>query len=533
VQAPDLEPCGPPELSYVPLNPTAFLARAALVYGDRVATIDGEHRGTYGQLWDRSRRQASALRDAGVEAGDRVAVLASNSTLLLESHYGVPLAGAVLVALNIRLGAAALAYILDHSEAKILICDGELAELAEEAVNRSERTVEIIDERGSYERLIAAAAPIEPVPVDERSPLAINYTSGTTGTPKGAVYHHRGAYLQALAMALHSGMRSDSVFLWTLPMFHCNGWCFSWAVTAVGARHVLLRKFDPGVVWDLIEREGVTHFNAAPTVLIALANHPRADSSALERPVSVATGGAPPSPALLHRLAELGIEVTHLYGLTETFGPAGICEWQPEWDTRPAAEQARLKSRQGVPNAISLPIRVRGADGRDVPADGTTMGELVLRGNNVMLGYHRDPEATAAALTDDGHFRTGDLGVMHPDGYVELRDRAKDVIISGGENISSVEVEHAIETHPAVLEAAVVAVPDERWGERPAAFVVRRPQAALSEEDLVAHVRAAIAGFKVPRDVLFVEGLPKTSTGKVQKYALRERAWQGRERRIG
>ncbi|MEZ5078575.1 MAG: long-chain-fatty-acid--CoA ligase [Solirubrobacterales bacterium] len=519
-------------LSFEPLTPTAFLARAALVHGDRVALVDGDRRDTYAELWERSRRQAGALCEAGVEPGDRVAVLASNSPLLLESHYGVPVAGAVLVALNIRLPASSLAYVLDHSEATLLLCDAAFERLARAAADAARGEVRVIVEGEQYDRLLAAAAPADPAPVDERAPLAINYTSGTTGKPKGAVYHHRGAYLQALAMALHSQLRGDSVFLWTLPMFHCNGWCFSWAVTAAGSTHLLLRKVDPGVIWDLIENEGVTHFNAAPTVLIALANHPRADPARVKRPITVATGGAPPSPALLARLAELNIGVTHLYGLTETFGPAVICEWRAEWDELGIADQARLKSRQGVANVISQPIRVLDVDGNDVPADGETMGEVALRGNNVMLGYYRDPEETEAA-TLDGCFRTGDLGVMHPDGYVELRDRSKDVIISGGENISSVEVERAIEEHPAVLEAAVIAVPDERWGERPAAHVVLKDGAALAEEELIAHVRGEIAGFKAPREVHFVAELPKTSTGKIQKYVLREREWEGRERRIG
>ncbi len=519
-------------LSFEPLTPTAFLTRAALVHGDRVALVDGERRDTYAELWERCRRQAGALRGAGIEPGDRVAVLASNSPLLLEAHYGVPLSGAVLVALNIRLRADSLAYILDHSEAALLLCDSAFEQLAREAAAAARGEVRVIVEGEEYEGFVAAAEPLDPTPVDERSPLAINYTSGTTGKPKGAVYHHRGAYLQALAMALHSELRSDGVFLWTLPMFHCNGWCFSWAVTAAGATHLLLRRVDPETIWDLIEREGVTHFNAAPTVLIALANHPRAERAKVERQITVATGGAPPSPALLARLAELNIRVTHLYGLTETFGPAVICEWRSEWDELGIGEQARLKSRQGVANVISQQVRVLDAEGRDVPADGETMGEVALRGNNVMLGYHRDPEGTAAAMLD-GCFRTGDLGVMHSDGYVELRDRSKDVIISGGENISSVEVEQAIEEQRAVLEAAVIAVPDERWGERPAAYVVLKPGATLAEEELLAHLRNEIAGFKVPREVHFVEELPKTSTGKIQKYVLREREWEGRGRRIG
>ncbi len=522
----------PPSLSYEPLTPTAFLARAAVVHRERLAVIDGERTWTYGALWDRARRLAGALWTLGAGPGERVAALCANSHLLLEAHYGVPLAGAVLVACNIRLSAGELARLLDHCGARVVLCDPELAPHAREAAALAAGEIAIVEDGEDYEALLAGAEPVVHPVGDERALLAINYTSGTTGAPKGAMYHHRGAYLQALAMAFHAELRADSVFLWTLPMFHCNGWCFTWAVTAAGATHLCLRKVDPAAIWGLIERFGVTHLNAAPTVLTALAHHPTARADAVRRPIRVQTGGSPPSPTLLERLAGLRMEVTHLYGLTETFGPVMVCDWHPEWDARPAEERARLKARQGVANVIAQPVRVVDAAGADVPADATTLGEIVLRGNDVMLGYYRDEQATAEALLD-GAFRTGDLGVVHPDGYVELRDRAKDVIVSGGENIASVEVEQAIESHPAVLEAAVIAVPDERWGERPAAYVVLGDGEDPGADAIRAHVRERLAGFKVPRDVLFVDELPKTPTGKIRKALLRERAWAGRERRLG
>ncbi len=333
------------------------------------------------------------------------------------------------------------------------------------------------------------------------------------------MYHHRGAYLQALAMVGHTGLSPSAVHLWTLPMFHCNGWCFPWAVTAAAGTHVCLPKVDPAHVWRLIREEGVTHLNGAPTVLSMLAY--AAEAAPLSVPVRVATGGAPPSPAILRRMGELGFDVTHLYGLTETFGPVMICDWRPEWNALDSEAQSRLKARQGVGNMISCRVRVIGPDGTDVPGDGASVGEIALRGNNVMLGYLDDPDATAAAIPD-GWFRTGDLGVLHPDGYVELRDRSKDVIISGGENIASVEVEQAIADHPAVLEVAVIAVPDEKWGEVPAAYVTVHEGREVTAEEIIAHVRDRLARFKAPRSVTFGE-LPKTSTGKIQKYVLRQR----------
>ncbi len=479
--------------------------------------MDGTLKLTYADLWSRARRLAGALGELGVQPGGRVAVLCTNSHVMLEAHYGVPLAGAVLVALNMRLSPAELGYILDHSGCSVLFCDAELQALGREARAASGGRARLVGPE-EYEQLVDGSPEASCAVSDELGLLSINYTSGTTGRPKGVMYHHRGAYLQALAMAYHFGLGSGSVYLWTLPMFHCNGWCFTWAVTAAGARHVCIPRPDPAAVWRLIDEERVTHLCAAPTVMIDLASDAAAHRP--RRPVRFATGGAPPSPALLTRFAELGIEVEHLYGLTETFGPVMICDWKPEWDTLPPERRARLKARQGVANVIAEAPRVVAQDGSDVPADGETLGEIALRGNDLMLGYYEDPEATAAAVPD-GWFRTGDLGVMHPDGYVELRDRLKDVIISGGENIASVEVEQAIASHPAVLEVAVIARADERFGERPVAFVRLVGGAEASDGEIVEHVRARLASFKAPDAVWFVEELPRTSTGKVQKFVLR------------
>jgi fatty-acyl-CoA synthase len=514
------------ELSYEPLTPVSFLDRAAAAHGDRVAVIDGTERWTYGQLHDRCRRLAGAL--AGRAGGKPVAVLAPNTHALLEANFGVPWAGVPLVAVNTRLSASEVGYILGHSEASVLIHDPDFDELVDTVLSGMEHPPARIRVGGQYESMLDGAEPLALTPDDERSLLSINYTSGTTGRPKGVMYHHRGAYLQALAMVGHTGLSPSSVHLWTLPMFHCNGWCFPWAVTAAAGTHVCLRKVDPADVWRLLRGEGVTHLNGAPTVLSMLAYAP--DAAPLPAGVRVATGGAPPSPAILRRMEELGFDVTHLYGLTETFGPAMLCDWRPEWNGLDTEAKARLKARQGVGNMIACTARVIAADGTDVPADGTSVGQIALRGNNVMLGYLKDPEATAAAAPD-GWFRTGDLGVLHPDGYVELRDRSKDVIVSGGENIASVEVEQAIADHPAVLEVAVIAVPDERWGEVPAAYVTLQDGATATEAEIIEHVRGRLARFKAPKTVVFGP-LPKTSTGKIQKYVLRESAWAGTGRRI-
>ena len=522
----------PSSASFEPLTPTAFLDRSAEVFADRVAVVEGGPAGeqtTYAQLRDRCLRQAGALETLGVGPGDRVAVLAPNTRLLLESHYGVPYAGAVLVALNVRLAVDELAYVVGHAGCRVLLHDPSLADVAAAVAEAVDQPLHVVDGGEPYERLLQQAAPRRLPVDDERSLLALNYTSGTTGRPKGVMYHHRGAYLQALAMMTHFRLTSDSTYLWTLPMFHCNGWCFTWAVTAAGGTHVCLPRVEADAVWALLDdaQLAVSHLCAAPTVLTDLVNRPGRDAGG-DRRVLVAVGGAPPSPSLLERCSALGLDITHLYGLTETFGPVVICDWRSEWDRLPTDEQAVRRARQGVGNTISCAVRVVDDRGGDVPRDGETMGEVALRGNNVMLGYYRDDAATSAAMPD-GWLRTGDLGVLHPDGYLEIRDRAKDVIISGGENISSVEVEAVLVSHPSVLEAAVVPVPDDRWGERPAAWVTLKEGESATADELRAHVRDRLAGFKVPDRVEFAD-LPKTATGKIKKFQLREQAWAGHER---
>ncbi len=516
------------QMNFEPLTPTAFLKRSAAVFGDRTAVIDGARRCTYRELLARALRMAGALRALGVAQGERVAVLAPNSYLLLEAHYGVPFSGAVLVALNTRLTTDDFAYIIEHCGAQVLIHDASFAAVAH-ATAAKVGGLRLIQAGGppaddEYETLLAGAEPFEQPVEDERAPISINYTSGTTARPKGVVYHHRGAYLQALSMAYHMGLGADSVYLWTLPMFHCNGWCFTWAVTAAAAMHLCLRRIDPRLIWQHLRESGVTHLCGAPTVLTMMIWDTEAQRGALPRPLRIGTGGAAPTPALLARAAELNMDVTHLYGLTETYGPITICEWRSEWNAFGIPQQAAIKARQGVGNVISESMRVVDADGRDVPADGETLGEIALRGNNLMLGYYRDDEATRRA-SPDGWFRSGDLGVMHADGYVELKDRAKDIIISGGENISSLEIESALAAHPAVLEVATVAAPDAKWGEIPVAFAALKDGGTVTEAALIEFVRGRIAHFKVPRRIVFGE-LPKNATGKVQKFVLREQAKQ-------
>ncbi|MGW4338441.1 AMP-binding protein [Rhodococcus koreensis] len=501
--------------SWEPLTPTSFLVRAGEVHAQRTALVDGATRLDYAELLRRCRQQAGLLRDLGIRPGDRVAVLAPNSLLLLESHFGVAMAGAVLVALNTRLSLSELQYIVEHSGAKVLLFD--------ESLRRTAEKIEVSVSLGTSEYTAKRAAAEEYTHriLDERAPIAINYTSGTTGRPKGVVYHHRGAYLQALSMAFHSRLGPESVHLWVLPMFHCNGWAFPWAITAAGGMHICLRKVEPQAIWSLIDDEGVNSMNAAPTVLVDLSAHDAAHRVA--SPLAIGTGGSPPTPTLLARLAELNISVTHLYGLTETFGPSVLRDWQPEWDALPPAEQAALKAHQGHASVVAQPLRVvTGADpaSPDVPRDGMTIGEVLVRGNTVATGYHNDPAATAEAF-GGGWFRTGDLAVMHPDGDIELRDRSKDVVISGGENISSIEVEQVLAAHPAVLEVAVVAAPDERWGEVPVAFVTLRQGYETSSEELIAHARRSLAGYKIPRRFI-IGPLPKTGTGKIQKFILRQ-----------
>ncbi len=533
------------------LTPLSFLTRSVGVYRERVAIVDGGRSYSYAELGSRISRLASALRSWGIRPGDRVAYLAPNAAPMIEGHFGVPMAGAIIVAINVRLSPDEVAYILGHSGARLLVAGAEYAQLIAAARERlghelptvwlgsaadaderpdaarpADLTYEAFLETGSPEPLRWSLDPDE----GESATISINYTSGTTGRPKGVMFHHRGAYLNALGQIVTAGLDSDSVYLWTLPMFHCNGWGFDWAVVAAGGTSISLRAFDAGRAWQLIRRHGVTHLCGAPTVLTALANHPAAHEAPLERPLHIFTGGAPPSPTIIGQMEVLGIGVTHLYGLTETYGPYAVCAWQSQWNDLPSEQRARIKARQGVSYIIADPMRVVDEAMNDVPADGQTMGEVVMRGNDVMKGYFNDPEATERAFRG-GWFHSGDLGVMHPDGYIELRDRAKDIIISGGENISSIEVEQVLLRHPAVLECAVVAVPDERWGETPKAFVTLRPGRSAEEAELISFCREHLAHFKAPRCVEFTE-LPKTSTGKVQKNVLREREWAGREKRI-
>lgn len=515
------------------LTPVAFLQRAAYLHPARVAVVHEDGRRlTYGELEERCHRLANALRARGLQHGDRVAVLSPNAPAMLEAHYAVPLAGGVLVAINTRLAAAEVEHILRHCGARILLVDRALVPLV--AGVADELDVVRIDDDGAaaspYEQLVASGAPERPESwlEHEEEPISINYTSGTTGHSKGVVYTHRGAYLNALSEVIVAGLTPESAYLWTLPMFHCNGWCFPWAVTAVAARHVTERAVDSGRVWELIEREGVTHYNGAPTVHIGVAGHPSAHR--LERQVTVLLAAAPPSPTLLARLEELNFRVVHVYGLTETYGPITVSPEPDGFGELDAAGRARVLARQGQAYPTSDLVRVVDENDDDVPRDGATMGEVVMRGNNVMLRYHDDPEATARAFRG-GWFHSGDLAVWHPDGTIELRDRAKDVIISGGENISTIEVEQVLASHPAVLECAVVAIPHERWGERPKAFVTLVEGAEASAEELIEHVRARIARYKAPDAVEFGP-LPKTSTGKVQKFVLREREWGDREARI-
>jgi fatty-acyl-CoA synthase len=523
------------------LDPYAFLERAAFVYPEKTAVVDGPARRTYPQLLERVRRLAAALQAMGIGAGERVAVLSPNAAMPLEATFAVPLAGGVLCALNTRLAAAEIDSILNHCEAVALVHDYELDGLVVQLRTALPRVRVAAPGEPSaggtgaldYEGLLAAADPAGPAPraIGEDDTISINYTSGTTGRPKGVMYTFRGAYLNALAEIFHANLRPESVYLWTLPMFHCNGWCFPWAVTAAGATHVCLRKVEAKAINTAIESEGVTHFCAAPTVLIGLANHP--ETVAFPRRVVVTTAGAPPSPTTIAQIEALGAELRHVYGLTETYGPITECAWHsPQWDDVAADVRARLRSRQGVAMLTvgAHDVRVVDAELRDVPSDGSTHGEIVMRGNNVMKGYFADPEATAQALRG-GWFHSGDVAVRHPDGYIEIVDRAKDVIVSGGENISTQQVEKVLLEHEAVLECAVVAVPDERWGEVPKAFVTLKPGRTADAEELRAFARTRLAGFKVPKRVEFGE-LPKTSTGKIQKFVLRDREWAGRARRV-
>jgi fatty-acyl-CoA synthase len=515
------------------LTPLSFLERSAYVFPDKVAVIHGQRRYTYRQFAERVNRLASALRGAGLARHDRVAFLCPNIPPMLEAHYGVPASGGVLVAINIRLSTDEIGYILKHSGSKFLFVDAEFESVVKPLDLAGLRVVRV-DDTGApgdpYEDFLAtgAPAPVESWLEDEEETISINYTSGTTGRPKGVMYSHRGAWVNAVGEVLESGMGFDTRYLWTLPMFHCNGWCFTWGVTTVAGTHICLRKVEPARIWELIEAEGVTHYNGAPTVQIGVVNHPKAHR--LAKPVTVTVAGAPPSPTLLGKLKELNFRPVHVYGLTETYGPHTVCEWHAEWDGLPTEEQARLAARQGQGYAIFDLVRVVDETMQDVPRDGETLGEVIMVGNNVAKGYFENPEATAESFRG-GWFHSGDIGVWHPDGYIELRDRKKDIIISGGENISTIEVEQTVARHPAVMECAVVAIPDEKWGERPKAFVTLKPGGAATEAEIIEFCKQHIAHFKAPAAVEFGD-LPKTSTGKIQKFVLRDREWGGRTKRI-
>ncbi|MBI1778968.1 MAG: acyl-CoA synthetase [Proteobacteria bacterium] len=524
--------------NFAPLSPVPFLERTASIDPGKTAIIHGPLERSYGDFHARCRRLGAALKARGIGPGDAVAVLAPNTPMALEAHFGVPMAGAVLNALNVRLDAAGVAFILEHGGAKLLLCDSEFRGVALKALAMIEPKpilVSVFDTLGpkvepfgqvDYEELLAEGEDgfAGLLPKDEWQAISLNYTSGTTGNPKGVVYHHRGAALNAIGNAIAFGLSARTVYLWTLPMFHCNGWSYPWAVTLAGGTHVCLRRIDAGEVFRLIEQHGVTHLCGAPIVLTMLIHAPDAAKRRFAHRVEVATGGAAPPSAVIAGMAAMGFRVTHLYGLTETYGPATLCAWQEAWDGLAAPEQALRIARQGVNYPTMEALRVADpATGKEVPADGSTIGELQLRGNTVMKGYLKNPSATAEAL-GSGWLRTGDLAVRHQDGYVEIKDRAKDIIISGGENISSLEVEEVLYRHPSVMEAAVVARPDAHWGESPCAFISLKAGAGeTTHESIIGWCRTEMARYKVPRTVVFGE-LPKTSTGKIQKYLLREQA---------
>ncbi len=524
--------------NYVPLTPITFLERSAQVWPEKVAVRHGRVAYTYREFEARCRRLASALVSLGIGAGDAVAVMAPNVPALLEAHYAVPALGAMLNALNVRLDARTIAFCLAHGEAKVLIADAEFAPTIRAALSQLGRPITVIDiddpegpageQLGTvrYEDLLARGDPAFawPGPRDEWDALSLLYTSGTTGDPKGVVYHHRGAYLNALGNALAFRLDVASVYLWTLPMFHCNGWTYTWAVTAAGGTHVCLRRVDPAPIFAAIRDHGVTHLCGAPIVLNMLIHAPASLKVRPDRVVEVATGGAAPPSAVIEAMEGMGFRVTHLYGLTESYGPATLCVPQDDWAQLPLTDRAQRMARQGVPMPTLAQLQVADPDsGVPVPRDGATLGEVMLRGNTIMKGYLKNAAATAAAFAG-GWYRSGDLAVWHPDRYIEIKDRSKDIIISGGENISSLEIEECLYRHPQVMEAAVVARPDPKWGESPCAFVTLKPDAGTATAaEIVAWCRERMAHFKAPRSVVFGP-LPKTATGKIQKFVLRERA---------
>jgi len=524
--------------NFAALTPLNFIERAASVHPDKAAVVHGVRRFTYREFTARCRRLAAALAAHGVGTGDTVSVMAPNVPALLEAHYGVPMAGGVLNAINYRLDPASVAFILEHGGAKVLIADREFSHVVKPALDQLKKRPLVIDiddplaEGGEllgeqdYEAFLLEGDAESPwrVPEDEWQAIALNYTSGTTGNPKGVVYHHRGAFLNALGNVIEFGLDSSTVYLWTLPMFHCNGWTYPWAVTAVAGTHICLRRVDPALVFPLIEAHRVTHLCGAPIVLNMLVHAPKGVKRRFDHRVEVATGGAAPPSTVIAAMERMGFRVTHLYGLTESYGPATLCAWQPTWEALPLDDRAAHMARQGVRYVTLADVMVADpVSMAAVPADGTTIGELMLRGNTIMKGYLKNAGATDEAFRG-GWFHTGDLAVRHPDGYAEIKDRAKDIIISGGENISSLEVEEVLYRHPLVMEAAVVARPDPKWGEVPCAFIALKDEKAeVSAEDIIAHCRQNMAHYKAPKHVVFGP-LPKTSTGKIQKFVLRERA---------
>ena len=525
------------EANFEPLSPVSFLRRAAQVAPTHTAIIHGDRRYTYAQFYERSCRLASALSKRGVGQGDCVAIMGANTPEMLEAHNGVPMLGAVLNSLNIRLDARTIAFILEHGEAQVLLTDCGFSDTVREALDLIDRELLVVDiddpmatggnRLGAldYENLLAEGDPnLVPKPLlNEWQALSLLYTSGTTGDPKGCVYHHRGAYLNALGNMFTVGLGRDSVYLWTLPMFHCDGWTFTWGVTAAMATHICIREVDPAVVYRLINDENVTHMCGAPIVLNLLAHSPEASKSSFPQRVEIATGGAAPPSSVIETMEENGFNVTHLYGLTETYGPATVCVPQDDWPDLAVNERSARMARQGVHYATLEGAPVKNPDTmKEVPWDGETMGEVMIRGNTVMKGYLKNTQATNSAFSG-GWFHTGDLAVRHPDSYIEVKDRSKDIIISGGENISSLEVEETLYRHPAVLEAAVVAKSDEKWGETPCAFVTLHDGAAATADDIINFCREQLAHYKSPKSVVF-GSLPKTSTGKIQKFLLRHEA---------
>ena len=524
--------------NYTPLTPVDFLERAATTWPDKIAIIHGDLRRNYKDFLSRSRRMASAINERGIGKGDVVSIIAPNTPAMLEAHYGVIMSGAVLNALNYRLDATTIAFILEHGESKLVMVDKEFSPVIEEAIGLMNNPPEIIgidDSLASdgkllgnlnYEDFLSKGNPNYEWPriEDEWDSMALNYTSGTTGNPKGVVFHHRGAFLNAMGNAVAFGLDSSTSYLWTLPMFHCNGWTFTWGVTAVGGTHVCLRSVDPALIFTLIQKHKVSHLCGAPIVLNMLVHAPKEVKKSFSHLVQIATGGAAPPSSVIASMEKLGFKVLHLYGLTETYGPSGICAWPPEWDALELNIKATRMARQGVGYPTLEGFRVVNPDTlEDVPQDAETIGEIWIRGNTVMKGYLKNPDASAEAF-EHGWFHSGDLAVMHPDGYAEVKDRSKDIIISGGENISSLEVEEALYKHPNIMEAAVVARPDDRWGETPCAFVtMARGNVNLSESDVIQWCRDNLASFKVPKTVVFCD-LPKTSTGKIQKFILRDKA---------